>query len=221
MSDRAGTSTDVAGSAARSGDARVAERLPDLDALVAAHDADTQDRLGPAIAAGRASHDVERRAALERYAVAKWTTAELPLLIANAPDVYRFTMEDSTHYRHWAERFASQAGYLREPNHVQAALDACRALSLDDAAIRAYVPLPETIAMTCTVLFYLRRSYEEGLAVLAYGGDRIGLPADPEAVGLVGLVATTPAARARCRDALRNVLATVACRVRAMNRWVE
>ena len=71
------------------------------------------------------------------------------------------------------ETAADEAGYLRDPNHVQMKVDFCRQLGLTDDDIRAYQPLPETIAMTCTMLFYVRRSYEEGLAVFGYAGERV------------------------------------------------
>jgi pyrroloquinoline quinone (PQQ) biosynthesis protein C len=100
-------------------------------------------------------------------------TPEMPLLIANAPDAYRFTMEHSTHYHHWAQNFADEAGYLRDPNHVDMKVEWCRQLGLSDEDIQGYTPLPETIAMTCTMLFYVRRSYEEGLAVFGYAGERV------------------------------------------------
>lgn len=222
------------------------DHLRDLDELVATHDQVTEDRVARAIAAGRASRDVVGRVLLEHYCVAKWITAELPLLVANAPDAYCFTMEQSTHYRHWAERFAGDAGYLAGPGNVQAAVERCRQIGLTDDAIRAYTPLPETIAATCTLLFYLRRSYDEGLAVLGWAGDRVvasggratveGLErhygvaaagtihadADHASVrDLFRLVATTRAVQMRCREAVRNVLSTAACRIHALNRWVE
>jgi len=149
------------------------EYLAELDALVAAHDYVAQDRVTPAIGAGRASRDVVARVALEYYHLGKWMTPEFPVLIANSPDVYGFTMEHTTHYHHWAQNFADEAGYLRDPNHVQMKVEWCRQLGLGDDDIRAYTPLPETIAMTFTMLFYVRRSYEEGLAVFGYAGERV------------------------------------------------
>jgi pyrroloquinoline quinone (PQQ) biosynthesis protein C len=82
-------------------------------------------------------------------------------------------MEHSTHYHHWAQNFADEAGYLRDPNHVDMKVEWCRQLGLTDEDIRGYTPLPETIAMICTMLFYVRRSYEEGLAVFGYAGERV------------------------------------------------
>lgn len=151
----------------------VDEYLADLDALVERHHYFRQDRVIPAIGAGTAPRDVVERVALEFYYLGRWMTPEFPILIANSPDVYSFTLEHSTHYHHWAQNFADEAGYLRDPNHVQMKVEWCRQLGLSDDAIRAYQPLPETIAMVCTMLYSIRRSYEEGLAVLGYAGERV------------------------------------------------
>jgi hypothetical protein len=201
------------------------------------------DEVAAAIATGRASADVVRRYLLEAYRVSAWTTADLPVLIANAPDGYSFTMDDSTHYRAWCDRFAAIAGYAGPSNSVQETLTWCRQLGVNDDEVRRYTPLPETIAMTCTLLFYVRRSYEEAVAVLAHrDAPVVGVPANardglarhyhvtvdaaaapaPEvdAAALLATVATTAAVQERCRLAVRNVIATVDCRRRAMNHWV-
>ena len=75
----------------------VDEYLAELDRLIAAHDYRRQDRVIPAIAGGRASREIVQKVALELYAVGRWLAPEIALLIANAPDAYAFTMEDSTH----------------------------------------------------------------------------------------------------------------------------
>ncbi len=151
----------------------VDEYLADLDRLIAAHDYFKQDRVIPAIGAGRASKEVVRKIALEFYYLGKWMTPEFAVLIANSPDAYAFTMEDSTHFHHWVQNFADEAGYLRDPNHVDMKVQFCHQLGLTDDDIRAYQPHPATVAMTCTMLFYIRRSYEEGLAVFGYAGERV------------------------------------------------
>jgi pyrroloquinoline quinone (PQQ) biosynthesis protein C len=151
----------------------VDEYLADLDRLIATHDAFRQDRVIPAIGKGTASREVVQRLALEFYYLGKWMTPEFALLIANAPDAYAFTMDASQHYHHWAQNFADEAGYLRDPNHVQMKVEFCRLLGLGDDDVRRYTPLPETIAMTFTMLYYIRRSYEEGLAVFGYAGERV------------------------------------------------
>ena len=151
----------------------VDDYLADLDRLIASHNAFEQDRVIPAIGKGTASRDVVQRLALEFYCLGKWMTPEFALLIANAPDAYAFTMDASQHYHHWAQNFADEAGYLRDPNHVQMKVEFCRQLGLTDEGIRRYAPLPETVAMTFTMLYYIRRSYEEGLAVFGYAGERV------------------------------------------------
>ena len=147
--------------------------LADLERLIAAHNPFAQDGVVPAIGKGTASRAVVQKVALEYYYLGKWMTPEFPLLIANSPDAYAFTMEHSQHYHHWSQNFADEVGYLRDPNHVQMKVEFCHQLGLTDDDIRAYRPLPETIAMTFTMLYYLRRSYEEGLAVFGYAGERV------------------------------------------------
>lgn len=151
----------------------VEEYLGQLDALIERHNYFKQDRVVPAIGAGRASREVVKRLALEFYYMGKWMTPEFPVLIANAPDVHAFTMDHSVHYKHWAQNFADEAGYLRDPNHVQMKVEFCRQLGCSDDEIRAYRPMPETIAMVFTMLYSIRRSYEEGLAVFGYAGERV------------------------------------------------
>jgi pyrroloquinoline quinone (PQQ) biosynthesis protein C len=147
--------------------------LAELDGLIERHNYFKQDKVIPAIGAGTASREVVQRVALEFYYLGRWMTPEFPVLIANAPDAYAFVMEDSVHYHHWAQNFADEAGYLGDPNHVQMKVDFCHQLGLTDDDIRSYQPLPDTIAMTCTMLYYVRRSYEEGLAVFGYAGERV------------------------------------------------
>src|SRR5881409_4112818 len=151
----------------------VDQYLAELDRLIASHNAFEQDRVIPAIGKGTASREVVQRLALEFYCLGKWMTPEFALLVANAPDAYAFTMDASQHYHHWAQNLADEAGYLRDPNHVQMKVAFCHQLGLTDDDIRAYRPLPGTIAMTFTMLYYIRRSYEEGLAVFGYAGERV------------------------------------------------
>jgi len=209
--------------------------LAELDGVAAA--AREPDVVLEALAAGSASLDVARRVACEAYHVARWTTPELALLVANAPDVYAFTMDDAAHYRHWAHDLARRTGYLRDGG-APITLAMCAALGVDAGAVRAYQPIPETIAAAFTLVYYVRRSYEEALAAVACGWDpaadgvvaalrwRYGAVADapaadaPSARELLRAVSLTDAARARCREAVRNVALVRATRVRAMNRWL-
>ena len=127
----------------------------------------------PAIGGGEASLDVVKRYAMELYYLGLWMTPEFPLLIANAPDADAFTMDDSEHYAHWAQNFADETGYLRDPNHVLMKVEYTRALDIPDEELQAYVPMPETIGSVYTLLYYCRRSYEEALGALGYARERV------------------------------------------------
>jgi len=146
--------------------------LAELDAFIEAHSPYTQNKVVPAIGNGTASRDVVKRYAMELYYLGLWMTPEFPLLIANAPDTDSFSMDDSEHYAHWAQNFADETGYLRDPNHVLMKVEYTRALEIPDEEVRAYVPMPETIGSVYTLLYYCRRSYEEALGALGYARER-------------------------------------------------
>jgi hypothetical protein len=223
----------------------VADLLADVARLAAARDPAAQDRLAPAIVRGSAPREVVQRFALEHCALVRWIVPEVALLVANAPDAYDFTMAHSVHYRRWADDFAGAAGYLGGVDGVARAIELCRRLGLAAADVRAHEPLPETIATAFTALYHVRRSYEEGLAVLAHADRFVAGGADPAALvdglarhygapvdalepwsgaraaaALLRGVAVTPATQARCRDAVRNCLLVAETRIRAMNRWL-
>ena len=201
--------------------------LEEFDRLIAARDPSKQDRVTLAIAAGTAPREVVRRVALEAYHAVRWLAPEVALLVANAPDAYAFTIEQTRHYRHWAERFAALAGFSAGPGELGRRLERCRELGLTDDDVRGYAPIPETIAAVFTTLYYIRRSYEEGVAALGYAGARIGAAgtdadaARRQAAELLRLAALARPAQDRCREAIRNVLLVAEARVRAMNRWLE
>jgi pyrroloquinoline quinone (PQQ) biosynthesis protein C len=150
----------------------VDEFLGELDAFIEAHSPYTQNRVVPAIGNGTASRDVVKRYAKELYYLGLWMTPEFPLLIANAPDTDAFVMDDSEHFAHWAQNFADETGYLRDPNHVLMKVEYTRALEIPDEEVRSYVPMPETIGSVYTLLYYCRRSYEEALGALGYARER-------------------------------------------------
>ena len=150
----------------------VDEFLAGLDDFIEAHSPYTQNKVVPAIGNGSASIDVVKRYAKELYYLGLWMTPEFPLLIANAPDTDAFVMDDSEHYAHWAQNFADETGYLRDPNHVLMKVEYTRALEIPDEEVRSYVPMPETIGSVYTLLSYCRRSYEEALGALGYARER-------------------------------------------------
>src|SRR5215470_3337783 len=115
----------------------VDEFLAELDAFIETHSPYTQNKVVPAIGAGTASLDVVKRYAKELYYLGLWMTPELALLVANAPDAYALTLEDSEHYAHWCQNFADETGYLGDPNHVQMKVDHCRQLGISDTELRS------------------------------------------------------------------------------------
>jgi len=147
--------------------------LAELDAFIDAHNPYRINKVIAAIGDGTASMAVVKRYATELYYLGLWMTPEFALLVANAPDRYALTLEDSEHYAHWCQNFADETGFLRDPNHVQMKVDHCRQLGITDAELRAYVPMPETVGSIYTLLYYCRRSYEEGLAAFGYARERV------------------------------------------------
>jgi pyrroloquinoline quinone (PQQ) biosynthesis protein C len=150
----------------------VDEYLRDLDRMIAEIMV-TRDQITAAIGNGTAPLPVVRQVAKEYYYLGRWMTPEFASFIANAPDAFSLTMDSSEHYAHWCQNFADEAGYLRDPNHVTMKWEWCRQLGITAEELETYVPLPETIATTFTMLYYVRRSYEEGLAVFGFAGERL------------------------------------------------
>jgi pyrroloquinoline quinone (PQQ) biosynthesis protein C len=147
--------------------------LRELDESIAATMAGVKDRLTPAVGAGKAPRELIRKLALEYYFLGKWMTPEFPILISSAPDTYALKLDRSEHYLHWAQNFADEAGFLGDPNHVDMKVEFCLQVGCTEDDILNYVPLPETIGVVFTHNYYVRRSYEEGLATLGFAGERL------------------------------------------------
>lgn len=150
----------------------VDDYLHDLDRMIV-ETFRAKDEVTAAIGNGSAPRAFVKTIAKEYYYLGKWMTPEFPVFIANAPDAYALTLDHSEHYAHWCQNFADEAGYLRDPNHVAMKWDWCQMLGIGAEELSRYVPLPETIAVTFTMLYYVRRSYEEGLAVFGFAGERL------------------------------------------------
>jgi pyrroloquinoline quinone (PQQ) biosynthesis protein C len=146
--------------------------MAELDAFIKTHNPYDKNRVIRSIGDGTASMDIVKRYAKELYYLGRWMTPEFALLIANAPDVHALDIEHAEHYAHWTQNFADEAGYLGDPNHVQLKVDHCHQLGISDAEILSYVPMAETIGSVHTLLYYCRRSYEEGLAAFGYARER-------------------------------------------------
>ena len=151
----------------------VDEFLAELDQYIADHNPYDKNKVISAIGDGKASLEVVKRYAKELYYLGRWMTPEFALLIANAPDADCFVLEDSEHYHHWVQNFADETGFLGDPNHVLMKVQHCRQLGISDEELQSYVPMPETIGATYTLLYYCRRSYEEGLAAFGYARERV------------------------------------------------
>jgi pyrroloquinoline quinone (PQQ) biosynthesis protein C len=151
----------------------VDEYLAELDAFIDAHNPYRINKVIAAIGSGTASLAVVKRYAKELYYLGLWMTPEFALLIANAPDSHALTLNDSEHFAHWCQNFADETGFLRDPNHVQMKVDHCHQLGISDEELLAYEPMAETIGSVYTLLYYCRRSYEEGLAAFGYARERV------------------------------------------------
>jgi len=150
----------------------VDEFLAELDQYIVDHNPYDKNKVISAIGDGKASLEVVKRYAKELYYLGRWMTPEFALLIANAPDADCFVLEDSEHYHHWVQNFADETGFLRDPNHVLMKVWYTRAFGISDEELAAYEPMPETVGSVFTLLYYVRRSYEEGLAALGYARER-------------------------------------------------
>lgn len=145
--------------------------MAELDEIVARHQG-IDNLVYRAIGEGRLSRDHLKRLCKEFYYLGVWYTTEFPTLISSAPDTDALWLESSEHYFHWAQNFADEVGWLGDPSHVGMKLEWARQLGITDGELEAYVPMPETIASVFTTLYYIRRSYEEGLAAFGFAGER-------------------------------------------------
>jgi len=125
-----------------------------------------------AVADGSLSEEYLRRFAKEYYFLGRWYTSEFGSLVANAPDTDAVSLAASEHFAHWLQNLADETGYTGDANHVDMKIEWAHQLGITDAELDTYVPLPETIGTVFTTLYYMRRSYEEGLAAFGWAGER-------------------------------------------------
>jgi pyrroloquinoline quinone (PQQ) biosynthesis protein C len=125
-----------------------------------------------AVADGTLSEALLRRLCKEYYFLGRFYTSEFGLLVANAPDADAFSLGSSEHFAHWLQNLADETGYAGDPNHVDMKIEWARQLGISDEELESYVPMPETIGTVFTTLYYMRRSYEEGLAAFGWAGER-------------------------------------------------
>lgn len=124
------------------------------------------------IADGTLSTDLLKRLAKEYYFIGKWYTAEFGTLSSMAPDVDALKLSDSQHFIHWLQNTADETGFTGDANHVDMKVDWAHMLGITDEELLAYRGMPESIGSVFTTLYYMRRSYEEGLAAFGWAGER-------------------------------------------------
>jgi pyrroloquinoline quinone (PQQ) biosynthesis protein C len=135
-----------------------------------------------AVADGSLSEEYLKRLAKEYYFMGRFLTTEFGSLVSNAPDADSLSLSGSEHFNHWLQNLADETGYTGDANHVDLKIDWAHQLGITDEELVGYVALPETIGMVFTTLYYMRRSYEEGLASFGWAGE--------PAVGQRGAAAT-------------------------------
>lgn len=131
-----------------------------------------RNRLWQHVADGTLSDGFLRRLCKEYYFLGVTYTTEFGSLVANAPDQDALTLDESEHFAHWIQNLADETGYAGDPNHVSMKVDWARMLGIPDDELTGYVPLAETLGAVLATLYYMRRSYEEGLAAFGWAGER-------------------------------------------------
>lgn len=124
------------------------------------------------VADGTLSETHLKRLCCEYYWMGKWYTSEFGSIVANAPDIDSLTLESSEHFQHWLQNLADETGYTGDRNHVDMKVEWAHQLGVTDEELLGFVPMPETIGKVYTTLYYMRRSYEEGLAAFGWAGER-------------------------------------------------
>jgi pyrroloquinoline quinone (PQQ) biosynthesis protein C len=124
------------------------------------------------VADGTLSTGLLKRFAKEYYFLGKWYTTEFGSIVSNAPDVDALDLGTSEHFMHWLQNLADETGFAGDRNHVDMKIEWARMLGITDDELLSYRPMPESIGSVFTTLYYMRRSYEEGLAAFGWAGER-------------------------------------------------
>lgn len=124
------------------------------------------------VADGTLSVPLLKRLCKEYYFIGKWYTCEFGSIVSNAPDVDALDLRSSEHFQHWLQNLADETGYTGDANHVDMKVAWARALGIRDAELTGYRPMAESVGAVFTTLYYMRRSYEEGLAAFGWAGER-------------------------------------------------
>lgn len=131
-----------------------------------------RNQVWPHVADGTLSLEYLRRFCKEYYFLGVRYTADFGALVANAPDADAVTLETSEHFQHWIQNLADETGHAGDRNHVDMKVEWAHMLGITDDELASYLPLPETLGMVLGACYYMRRSYEEGLAAFGWAGER-------------------------------------------------
>src|SRR5262249_12649144 len=124
------------------------------------------------VADGTLSMELLKRLCKEYYFLGKWYTTEFGSIVSNTPDVDAIDLGASEHFVHWAQNLADEMGFAGDRNHVDMKVDRAYQLGISDVEPLSYRSKPESIGSVFTTLFYMRRSYEDGLAAFGWAGER-------------------------------------------------
>jgi pyrroloquinoline quinone (PQQ) biosynthesis protein C len=149
----------------------VDEFMNELD-VVQAETATAKNMVWEAVADGSLSLEYLQRLAKEYYFLGCYLTTEFGSLVANAPDADALSVAGSEHFAHWLQNLADETGYAGDANHVDLKIEWAHQLGITDDELASYLAMPETIGMVFTTLYYMRRTYEEGLASFGWAGER-------------------------------------------------
>jgi pyrroloquinoline quinone (PQQ) biosynthesis protein C len=139
---------------------------------VQAEVATAKNQVWPHVADGTLSLELLKRLCKEYYFLGKWYTSEFGSLVANAPDADALGMDSSEHFIHWLQNLADETGFAGDRNHVDMKIEWARMLGVSDEELLSYRAMPESVGSVFTSLYYMRRSYEEGLAAFGWAGER-------------------------------------------------
>ncbi len=131
-----------------------------------------KNRVWERVADGTLAEALLKRLCKEYYFLGKWYTCEFGSVVSNAPDVDALDVRSSEHFVHWLQNLADETGYAGDRNHVDLKIDWARQLGISDEELMSYRAMPESIGSVFTTLYYMRRTYEEGLAAFGWAGER-------------------------------------------------
>lgn len=149
----------------------VDEFMADLERLLK-EIATTRNLVWERVADGTLSEEYLKRLCKEYYFLGKWYTTEFGTLVSNAVDCDALDLGSSEHFLHWLQNLADETGFAGDRNHVDMKIEWAHMLGISDEELLAYRPIPETVASVFTSLYFMRRSYEEGLAAFGWAGER-------------------------------------------------